>query len=375
MKISYFPPYFPEEDINDILKKFKDILLGNSFLSDYKYCEEFEKKFAQYIGVKHAVTTNCGTAALQMMIESFGLKGVRIAVPANTFAATAEVVIRSGNVPVFTDIDNYMSMNPEHLRKLKRKYPDIKAAIVVHIGGLISPNICELIKVCNEDGIALFEDAAHAHGSRYKGLHAGSFGIASGFSFYSTKVLTTGEGGMMVTCDDSIDYMARKIKDHGKEKLGPYQNYHRVLGYTWEMPEVAALLGLSQLKNLDEMIKKRQEIASLYDKILLRIPNLELLEIPAECNCNYYKYIVFTKHPKLYRDEIIKRMKEEYGISLGGMVYEIPLHRQPVFMQYYDGPLPNAEKLCTTHFTLPIAPTMTKKQAEYVVECLEKVMA
>src|SRR5436189_5665688 len=168
--------------------------------------------------------------------------------------------------------------------------PDTAAVVVVHIGGLVTPAIHELRALCDEHGISLFEDAAHAHGSSLGGQSAGTFGVASSFSFYPTKVITAAEGGIILTDDEHLADEARAYRDQGKASFTA--NVHTHLGYNWRMSEPHAAIAVSQLARLDEFISHRQLIAKVYDEGLSELP-LTPLDIPADASCNYYKYVAY----------------------------------------------------------------------------------
>jgi len=229
----------------------------------------------------------------------------------------------------------------------------------------------ELLTMAEERGVYVVEDAAHAHGSELDGKMAGSFGIANAFSFFSTKVITTGEGGMITTNDDEIAEKARILRNQGKVK----GNLIGVMGYNWRMTELQAIVGLEQLKLLPEIIERRRRVAKIYDDLLEKIRSLEALDIPENVKPNYYKYIVFL--PKGRDPETLRTyLKEKYGVSLAGYVYEVPLHRQPVFREYVDDPnsYPTADDLCRRHIALPIYPQMTEEEAHYVIDSLKSAL-
>ena len=364
----YIPPfkyYFPPKAIDFITSKIREILENHEYLTMGKYCEEFEEKFANYIGVKHAISVNSGTSALEIIFRAINVEGYEVIVPTNTFAATAFAVIRAGGKPVFADCIEDLTVDPNDVKK--HITDKTKAIVTVHIGGLVSPHTHELIELCEDKGIYLVEDCAHAHGSMLDGKKAGTFGIAGAFSFFPTKVMTTGEGGMITTNDDDIANMAKLLRNQGKIK----GNMVGVVAYNWRMTEFQAIMGLAQLSLLEEIIEKRTNIARIYDEVLKDNEVLRPLKIPENVRHNYYKYIVFL--PKKRKPEVLREhLKKNYNISLSGYVYEIPLHKQPPFQKYVSkkDKYPRAEDLCSRHIALPIYPEMTPKEAYYVAESL-----
>jgi dTDP-4-amino-4,6-dideoxygalactose transaminase len=369
MNIPSFKIDFTEEDIEFITNNFKEILRGKTFFSQYKFCEEFEKKFGSYIGTNYAASVNNGTCALEVILRALNIAGKEVIVPTNTFAATAFAVIHAGGIPVFADCQDDLIIDPEDVRK--RITPKTKAIMTVHVGGLISPSTYDLIDICNEKGLYLVEDAAHAHGSSLDGVKAGNLGIAGGFSFFSTKVMTTGEGGMITTNDENIYKKAVIIRDQAKMKKGIYQNYQEEIGNNWRMLEVTALLGLRQLERLESFIKRRNEIAKIFNDEFANVDKLSILEVPNNVRSNFYKYVLFFDGD---REKLQKDLKEKFGISLGGYVYEIPLHLLPAFKSFAKENLPKAEKLCATHICPPLYYKMTDEEALYVTDSIKRCL-
>lgn len=331
----------------------------------------FEDAFAVAHDAPHAVAVSSGTAALEIILRSVGVAGGEVVVPTNTFAATAFAVLRAGAVPVFADVDSAtFALSPATVQAALS--PRTAAVILVHIGGLISPAAAVLRALCDERGIALVEDAAHAHGSTYAGGHAGSFGVAAAYSFYPTKVVTSGEGGMIVTADDRIRDEARVYRDQGK--AGFLGNVHIKEGYSWRMSELHAAVGSVHLRRLPEFLRVRTDVADTYDAGLATMDGIDALLIPAACRSNYYKYVLLLP-VELDRARLKKELKERYGVSLSGEVYEAPLHRQPVFERYASGELPVAEDVCARHVCLPVHSDMTRQEAEHVLTSLTRAHA
>lgn len=369
MNVPATKPYFSEEDINFINEKFREILEGKSFLSTYKYTEQFESEFASYIGTKFAVGCNSGTSALELICRSLGVEGKEVILPSNTFIATANAVLNAGGTPVFADCTDNLCMDSSDVKK---KVTERTAAVIhVHIGGLISKDIFELQKICKEKNIHLIEDSAQAHGSSLNGIKAGSFGIASGFSFFSTKVMTTGEGGMVTTNEPSLVPKMKSMREFGKVKTGIYINYHTSIGYNWRMPEISALMGIRQLASLPKFIGRRNEIAEIYNQELSDFSDVQIVRPEAGSFNNYYKYIVVL--PNHDRSLVHKALLEK-EIQPSGYVYELPLHKQPVFPWANNLSLPKTEFLCAHHICLPIFYGITDEQVRFVAQTLKEVL-
>jgi dTDP-4-amino-4,6-dideoxygalactose transaminase len=364
--------YFPEEDRKELLKKIDEILKSGQ-LTLGKYTREFEEKFAAYIGTKYAVAVNSGTSALEIILRALDIGGSSVIVPTNTFFATPASVIHAGGKVVFADIIDNLCLDPKSLQQNIQM--DTKAVIIVHIGGLVPPEITEIQQICQKRGLLLIEDAAHAHGSTLNGKKGGNFGIAAAFSFYPTKVMTSGEGGMITTNDEKIYQRALVFRDQGK--AGFFGNVHTEMGYNWRMSEVHAAIGLSQFARLEEFITDRRRVAQVYNKELPKVNSVDLIKIPPEARSNYYKYVAILKDG-IDRTSLKKEMKEKHSVGLSGEVYELPCHLQPIFkdlFKFRGGEFPVAEDLCKRQICLPVYAGMTEDEAKYVVNSLKEILA
>jgi dTDP-4-amino-4,6-dideoxygalactose transaminase len=366
MRVPPATVYIPEADRRAILARI-DEALATGQLTLGKFGRELEERFAAYCGATYAVAVSSGTSALEIALRALGVEGKDVLVPANTFFATAAAALHAGARVRFLDCDpRTMAVSVEDLAA--QIGPRTAGVIVVHIGGLVTPDIEAIRRLCAERGIWLLEDAAHAHGSTMGGRMAGTFGVAGAFSFYPTKVMTAGEGGMIVTDDERLRDEALIYRDQGKASFT--QNAHTRLGSNWRMSELHAAVALSQLARLDEFIAHRQRIARVYDAALAdgRL-GLRPLAVPEGARCNYYKYVVYLPDG-IDRAALKRLLREEYDIGLSGEVYETPLHEQPVFASYRDRSLPGAEYLCARHICLPISAVMTEEQARFVIDAL-----
>jgi len=359
---------FPPEDRAEILRRIDEALVSGQ-LTLGAIGRELAERFAAHHGAAHAIAVNSGTSAIEIPLRALGVRGKEVLVPANTFFATAAGVIAAGARPRFVDCDpKTMAVDVESVRKSIG--PDTAGLVVVHIGGLVTPDIHELSALCAEHGLFLFEDAAHAHGSTLGDKSAGTFGVAGSFSFYPTKVITAAEGGIILTDDEHLADEARAYRDQGKASFTA--NVHTHLGYNWRMSEPHAAIAVSQLARLDEFIAHRQFVAKIYDGALSELP-LTPLEIPADASCNYYKYVAYLPSG-IDRAELKRTLRAEYGVALSGEVYELPLHLQPVFEPWADGPLPGAEQICASHICLPISALISEEQAEHVIVSLRSAL-
>ncbi len=376
MHLREVPPvklYFPQEDIEQIKREVEKIL-KSGMLTLGEYTRHFEDEFITLCGVEYAVAVNSGTAALEIALRTVGLRnGDEVIVPTNTFSATASAVCFAGGKPVLSDIDpNTLCLGAQNVQDCITE--KTKGLVVVHVGGLVCPEIKEIKEICEDHRLFLIEDAAHAHGSAIDGLPAGSLGDIGCFSFYPTKVMTTGEGGMITTNSEETAEMAKVLRDQGKE------NFHSgvivALGYNWRLPEISAAIGLTQLKRLPEMIEKRNKIARYYDKKLDMLMGIEPLKKPPNVTHNYYKYVAFLD---AYIDrEKLKRELREKGVKCAGEVYWPPLHLQPIYRKLLgtkEGDYPLAEDVCKRMICLPIYTQMTRQDAEYVIVRMKETLS
>ena len=359
-------PHFSKDDITYISERFQDILEGKSFLSMGKYSQEFEESFARYIGTDYAVGCNSGTSALELIFRAIGIEGKEVIMPSNTFIATANAIMNAGGIPVFADCDDDMCLDYEDT--ISKITSNTISICHVHIGGLVTDTALKLADYCKENDLFFVEDAAQAHGSSNQDRKAGTLGIAAGFSFFSTKVMTTGEGGMVTTNDQDLVTKMKSIREFGKVKTGIFTNYHTQFGYNWRMLEVSALMGIRQLQAIESFIEKRTAIALIYDSILQDMNSVRILTPSKQSRFNYFKYLLILENDK--REYVHKAMAQK-GIQLSGYVYELPLHKQPVFPEHNQLSLPKTEQLCAQHICLPIYPTLPEQDAKYVAEELK----
>lgn len=359
---------FDQEQRAEVLAMIDQSLASGS-LTLGPLTKRLEAAFAERHQSPHAVAVASGTAALEIILRGLGVEGREVVVPANTFYASAGAVVHAGARPVFADVsESTLALSAPALEAALT--PETAAVMLVHIGGIISPEVDRIRSICDERGIALVEDAAHAHGSSLSGRAAGTLGRAAAFSFYPTKVMTSGEGGMIVTADAALRDEAVIYRDQGKGSFA--NNDHVRLGYAWRMSELHAAVGLVSLAALDHAISVRRSVARRYDAGLAGIDGVEAVAEPEGCQSNYYKYIALLE-PGVDRQQVKKRLLAEFEVSLSGEVYTTPLHLQPVFSDYSSGPLPVAEDVCARQVCLPVHSDMTEAEVDHVLSSLESV--
>jgi len=358
--------HFLEDDRREICRRIERCLADGQ-VAQGKNVEEFEELFARYSSANHAVAVSSGGSAIEAAMWALGVKGQEVLVPTNTFLASAAGVLLAGGRVKLVDIDPATAA--PSLEIMERSVtPDTAGVIIVHVGGLITPEIRAISDWCRGSGLWLFEDCAHAHGSTLEFGRAGTFGIGGAFSFFSTKVMTCGEGGMVVTNDKDLAKRVALLRNYGKPE--PWTTYSTELGANWRLNELAAAVGVVQLRRLDEMIEWRRRIADFYTQKLACVSELKLV-LPSGSS-SWYKYIVLL--PKGIDRDSLRRAAKERGVAFSGGVYDLPLHRQPVFDGRVDGEFPGADDFCSRHICLPIYYKMTTEQAECVVDTLKALL-
>ena len=367
LKIPPARVYFPDEDRRIILLQIDEALTTGQ-LTLGKHVKLFEESFAQKVGTQYAVAVNSGTSSLEIPLRIFNVRDKTVLVPTNTFFATPAAVIHAGGRPRFIDVD--LRTFAIGLQEIQRRITeDTAGVIVVHIAGIVTPEMPAIREFCQQRGLFLLEDAAHAQGSSLSNQSAGSFGDAASFSFYPTKVMTSAEGGMIVTNRKDVYEEALVYRDQGKGDF--YSNFHTRLGYNWRMSEPHAIIGRTQLARLDEFIAARNRIARIYEKELADVPGITTLPLPPDCRSNYYKYLVLLDDPD-DRKEFKRTLREDYGVGLSGEVYDTPCHLQPVFAEFSAGDFPIAADVCARHVCLPVHAAMKVEEAQFVVSSISK---
>lgn len=370
MEIPSTKPYFSEENIKDISAEIGSILRSGRLILG-PYTEKLESAFRDYCGVKYAVAVSSCTAALEICLRYFNVDRKEVIVPTNTFLATSNSVIYSGGIPVLTDIKpDTLCLDPGEF--LKRITPLTRGVIVVHVGGLPCPDIDEIRQICQEWGLFLIEDVAHAHGALINGRKTGGLGDAGCFSFYPTKVMTTGTGGMVTTNDSQLAQFAISLRHHGVGK-----GLHHIinLGNDWLMDEISALLGIHQLQSLESNLNLRNRIAQRYAGALSAIESIETFNISPSIRHSYYKYPVRLAE-KINKPLFVEKMQTEAGIGIGS-IYDPPCHLQPVYQRlfgFHEGMFPVAENTLKQTACLPMFAQMTDAELDYILKSIERIL-
>lgn len=318
-------------------------------------------------------TVSSGSSALEIALRIVGVEGRTVLVPANTFFATAASAVRAGAAVDFVDMEpEGLGLDPEGLRAALSAHEDVAAVVPVHLAGALPDSLPEVLAICAERGVPVVEDAAHALGSSLGGRQAGTFGRLAAFSLYPTKVITSGEGGLLTAADPADLERVLRLRDHGKRSFE--ENLHEDLGSNWRMSELHAAVGLTHLARLAEVLAERRRLAAWYDENLARVPALTRPEISPNCATNHYKYLALL--PDGVDRAALKRLLRAGGVRLAGEVYDVPLHRQPYFApRFGERSYPRAEAFTARHICLPIFPGMTTAQQERLVQALRDALS
>ena len=343
---------------------------GTLILGDFT--ARFEREFADYIGCKHAISVNSGSTALEFINRLKRIAGKRVLVPTNTNFATVAAIPRAGGVVQYLDMDvKTFAPTLAMVQAEFSRHPDIAGIVWVHIGGIISPEFAAVVAYARSRGAFVVEDCAHAHGSQLRGVKAGALADGAAFSFFPTKVMTTCEGGMITTEIEEEDWLARSLRNQGKRGVN-YGDLHQDFGNSSRMTELHALLGSIQLRKLPAMLERRARVAKGITAELDRAGVRYCSTAHMETASNYKMIVLLPEGRSL---EQVKKGLASEGVHVGGGVYEIPCHRQPVFEELSRGvSLPNAEQWCARHLCPPVTSGMTEEEGRFVGEMLAKYL-
>jgi perosamine synthetase len=354
------PVYQPSLTGNE--KKYVNECLDSTWISSKGvFINEFESLFASYTGVKHATAVCNGTVALHLALLALGVgPGDEVVVPTLTYVASVNAIAYTGAIPVFVDsLPDTWQMDPEDMRcKIS---PQTKAIMAVHLYG----HPCDMdriSRIANEFGLFVVEDCAEAFGALYKGRHVGSFSDIAVYSFFGNKTITCGEGGMVVTNDETLFDRAVHFKGQGLAKHREY--WHDVIGYNYRMTNICAAIGLAQLEQADEFIAKKRQIAEWYKEGLKGLPVTVHGEF-GDVRHTYWMVSILVGKPDL-RDPLRSALSKE-GIETRPLFN--PVHTMPMYAQKFQKH-PVAERLGWTGINLPSWPGLEKEQVESICRCI-----
>jgi len=329
---------------------------------------DFEREYATYTDTRFAIATTSGTTALHAAISSLGLKkGNEVIVPAITFVSTASVLLQEQLKPIFADVDDTFCINPNDVEKKITK--STKAIIPVHLYGHPA-DMPSLKKLAKKYDLFLIEDAAQAHGAKIREKKVGSLGNIGCFSFFHTKNMSTGEGGMITTSDEKLYRKARLRREHGSPSNSPSWYSYKVLGYNYNMTEIQAAIGRVQLKKLDKMNKKRRVISDKY-KNALKDMNFEWVKDKSNYYNVYHNFTILIPAKYRYKRDFIVDALHKEGIPVG-IAYPSPLYRTDIFKRYTSS-CPKSEDITSRLINLFTNPTLDLSLIRDIKNAFEKI--
>jgi perosamine synthetase len=366
IKIPVAEPVIGEKELEYVT----DAVKSGWVSSQSKYVTEFEEKFSKYCGAKYGVAASSGTTALHLALASLNIgKGDEVVIPAFTMIATVNAVTYTGAKPILADSElNTWNINVE---KVEEKITDkTKAIMVVHTYGH-PVDMDPLLDIAKDHRLYVIEDAAESHGAEYKGRRAGNLGNIACFSFYANKIITTGEGGMLVTNNEEYAEKARWLRGLAFGRYGKHF-YHEALGFNYRMSGLQAALGVAQLEQIDKFISIHRSNAKLYNSLLSELGDKVTLHPEASWAKNvYWMYSILVQEEfGVSRDNLMRKLELD-GIETRTFFY--PVHVQPVYAQQYTGErFPVADELSRKGMNLPSGNSLTADEVAYVCKCIKK---
>lgn len=343
-----------------------DILSSDRPLGESKYVKEFETKFSKLVGSQYSVACSNGTTAIELALKSIDIKGKKVVCPSNTFFATTVAIENAGGEVVLVDCEKEtFSISYNHLKKIISEQ-EIGAVVIVHIGGIISKDISKIVSLCKKNNIPLIEDAAHAQTSQTLSYTAGTIGDIACFSFFPTKVMTTGEGGMITTNNKEYYEKIKSLKNFGRDN----QNAGIIVnpdGNNFKVHEFTGLMGSLECDRVIGRVERRNILLNRYVENLSD-SNFKVIK-QNEGRCSYYKCIVLSP----YNTDELKQFCKEHNISLTGEVYKIPVHQQPLYSEKFDSSqLKNTNYIANKHICPPLYPELSETEVDFICDVLKK---
>ncbi|MBP7216490.1 MAG: DegT/DnrJ/EryC1/StrS family aminotransferase [Candidatus Omnitrophica bacterium] len=331
------------------------------------FVEKFERAFSSYCGARYGITCSSGTAALHLALMSVGVTcGDEVIIPSFTMVSTANAVAYMGAKPVLVDATkDTFALDPEKIEaKITKK---TKAIIAVHLYGHPA-DMDPILKIARKHKLAVIEDAAEAHGAEYKGKRVGSIGDVACFSFYGNKIITTGEGGMVVTSNKKIKEQAEYMRDMAFCNVRHF--WHRNLGFNYRMSNLQAAVGLAQVEQIDFLIERRRAIAATYNRYLRNVRGLTLPQEKPFAKNVYWMYTILIEAEFGMTRDMLRKKLAEHGIET--RVLFVPIHLQPIYAKQCQGAFPVAEDLCRKGMYLPSGNTLTSQKIKRVCDCIKR---
>ena len=353
-RINQMEPWIGEEEKRAII----EYLDGGGWLTEFKKTREFEQMIADYVGSKYVSVVNNGTVSLVIALMALGIRsGDEVIVPDYTMIASANAVILAGAKPVLVDIDRTnLCLDLDLVEKAIT--PKTKAMMLVTINGRY-PEMEKFVEFAHDHNLFLIEDAAQSLGSRYNGKHLGTFGDVGSFSFSAPKIITTGQGGALVTDDEEIYHRILKIKDFGRAQGGV--DYHETMGYNFKFTDLQAVIGIEQMKKLDWRVKKKKEMYKLYMGLLEGIEEIEFIDTNLEDSSPWFIDILVKKGEK-ERNKLTSFLDKR---GIGTRPFYPAIHTQPPY-SWVKGDFKNAEYVSRRGLWLPSASFLSDEDIERI---------
>jgi perosamine synthetase len=348
--INQMEPWFDENEADKVYEYMK----SGGWVTEFKKTREFESMIAQYTGSKYCSVVSNGTVSLFIALQACGVEaGDEVIVPDFTMVATPNSAELIGAKAVFVDIDRKnLCMDFESMQNAVTE--KTRAVMLVTINGRYPDSIEQFVSFCKEKGLWLIEDAAQSLGSKFKGKHLGTFGHIGSFSFSAPKIITTGQGGALITDDEALFSKIKKIRDFGRERGGV--DHYLVKGWNYKFTDVQAVIGIEQMKKLPWRVKRKKEMGKLYEKMLSGISGIELIPTNHENTCLWFFDILVEK-----REELMRHLKSK---DIGTRKFYPPLHSEPAYV--YKGEFPVTENIARRGLWLPSSSFLSDEQIEYI---------
>lgn len=376
---SYLPyglHWIDEADIVAVIETLK-----SDWITTGPKVDEFEREFARYIGCEFAVAVNSGTSALDIAVASLGLeKGSEVITTPFTFVATTNALLYNGLMPVFADIQgDTCNINPTDI---KRRITD-KTRAIVYVDYAGQPcDIDEIKEIATENNLYLIEDAAHACGAEYKGKKVGNFADLTVFSFHPVKHITTGEGGMVTTDNEELYERMRLLRNHGIDKTalerfgaGASWSYDmKLLGRNYRITDFQCALGISQLKKLDAFIKRRRELAGIYNQAFADVDQLTIPYVKPDIKHVWHIYTILLSR-EINRDNLFNSLRAK---NIGVNVHYMPIYRFSYYREHFDfkpQDFPVTEDVFSRTMTLPLYPRMSEEDLQRVISAARQILS
>ena len=374
MKVEFYKHTVGQKDIDNAVE-----VLNSLFLTTGEMVEEFEKRFSEYLGCKYTVGVTSCTAALHLSLLAYEIgQGDEVITTPMTFIATANTIIHAGATPVFVDVEpEIANINADLIEKVIT--PRTRAILPVHLHG----QMCDMKKIreiANKYHLVVIEDAAHAIEANRERIRPGNLGNTACFSFYTTKNITSGEGGAICTNNEEIAEKLKKLRLHGMSK-GAAERYSRkyehwdmeMLGWKYNMDNIHAALLLNQLENIEKYLQRREEICRIYEEVFRNNQQVTCLRILPESRSARHMFTIMVPPEK--RDSVLGKLQEK---GVGVAVNYRAIHLLTFYHQTYGykkGMFPVAEKIGDSTITLPLYPRLTDEEVQYVIQAVKQAVA